>query len=1342
MQKYLLPILFLLIIQITSLQAQQKPTPIGITPDAPEWMQLMLLDNPNVAQIQAKYNEYYDNRPFEKNSYTQYYKRWMHWARAYTQADGSIYIPTPEENQVTENQALALRNTGAVDRGSSAANWTFVGPKSTWDTDGTTEVTWQTNIYSFDISPSDANILYAGGETGGLWKTTDKGLNWTLLTKNVLHNSFGAVKIHPTDPNTVYAGTSGKIIKTTDGGQTWTTVRTETDLWTNEIVISKLDPNIVLAATKQGLLRTTNGGTTWTKLFTNEVWSIQSKPNDGNTIFLLRDNGSGSDFMRSTDGGENFTNTASGWWSPLPNQEVEGALLATCPSNPNKIYAYLSGYSGNLEGYVGVFVSNNNGETWANTNPNNLIGNVPTPYSIPNHTNLMDASGTVWFSQGYYDMAIVVNPNNENELFAGGCSWWKSTDGGATWAGNGGYAGGLDWAHPDIQGLAASGSELWIASDGGLNYSTDFGASIEARMNGISGSDMWGFDSGWNEDILVGGRYHNGNMGWYEQFPEGKFYRLGGAEASTGFVNPGPERKVYHSDIGGKRIKGAFTAGVSDFAVSAFPNESYAYYANSEMEWHPNCWNIVFMGKDNKLWKSTDGGTSYAVLHTFPGASDKNVYEIEISRQNPDVMYCSQWDGTDDKIWRSLNAGATWTACTALPLPNNNDRVKLAVSDANPNTLWAAVTYGSNGKKIYKSTNSGTTWTNLTTNLLNNTTVSNVMAQYGTDDGVYIGTKKGVFYRNNSHTDWQPFADGLPISAEALKLKPFYKTGKIRNGTFGYGVWETDLFEPSTPKAVAMADKLISNCQRDTFYFDDHSAVLHAGASWAWTMPDATWTSDLNNRQPKAVFANPGTYSVIMALTSAGVTTFDTLQITAGTGCSLDSLPGKAVTLGGNTNAGSVIVPALYFESNTFTVTAWVKPNGIQPDYSAIFMSDGDEAAGFNFKNGTNEIGYHWPGGAWSWNSGLFAPAGKWSHIALAITPTSATIYVNGVASKHANQTLAPVNFNSTLQLGSYRGWGDRYVKGTMDEVCIYNKTLTQSDIREIMHLTRTHTNTDGLVAYYQFNEADGLSLDRVGTSHASLGGSASRINSTVAVGPGASKRLPINAGGQADFGQETNFLATFPNAGTLPNGEICVTRINLAPDKSPAADSISRAYWAVHNYGTNQNFANLTSLQLSQIGSVPPTTLASQYQLFHRPATADGATWMLLGNANTIEQGGDGSAIFTDNNNIGSFGQFIVSRPRDTSTMVSIEEIKEGKEASFVKISPNPVGKDGLVTILTNLEGECKFRLFDEKGRAIRVLKFSKNGTIDVSGLDSVAYFYQVEGVSYMVSGVLVVVK
>jgi hypothetical protein len=90
---------------------------------------------------------------------------------------------------------------------------------------------------------------------------------------------------------------------------------------------------------------------------------------------------------------------------------VTGAIIAVCPSNPSKVYVYICGEGGNLGGYVGVFKSINDGTSWSNAN---LFNNIGQPYSIPNHTNLMDANGVDWFTQGFYDMAIVVNPNNDN----------------------------------------------------------------------------------------------------------------------------------------------------------------------------------------------------------------------------------------------------------------------------------------------------------------------------------------------------------------------------------------------------------------------------------------------------------------------------------------------------------------------------------------------------------------------------------------------------------------------------------------------------------------------------------------------------------------------------------------------------------------------------------------------------------------------------------------------------------------------------------------------------------------------------------------------------------------
>ncbi len=1144
-------LLIIVLLYPVVLNAQEKPSALFVAPDAPQWVHLMMADQPNLFEVQKAYENFYQEHPFEKNSYTQHYKRWLNWARTRVQADGSLRELSVEELQQRELQIQGLR--GEVQERGGQFGWSFVGPKRTYDTDADPKVTWQTNIYSIDIAPSDPNVLYAGGETGGLWRTSDMGQNWVLVTSGLLHNSFGAIKIHPTDPSIVFAATSGKILKTIDAGNSWLSVYTENNLWVNEISIHPFIPNIILAATDQGLLRSIDGGQNWSKVFTQKSWTVKFKKDlfSPNTAYAVRANGSSSQFLISNDAGATFTPATTGWWTPGMGESVTGAQIALCHNNLNKMYVHLLGSGSNLKGYVGVFVSVDGGNSWSNTNPENAIGNTPIAYSIPDHTNLATNNGVfTGFEQGFYNMAIVVNPYNDNELISGGTSWFKSTDGGQSWEALGSYVGGLPWSHPDMQALAVSGEHLWIATDGGLNYSNNFAQSMEARMDGISGADLWGFDAGWNEDVLVGGRYHNGNMAWHESFPAGSFYRMGGAEAPTGYVNPGDNRTMYFSDLGGRKLLGGFGGGTSSFGVSTFPNESYAYYANSEMAWDPRCWNHVYLGFQHKFWKSTDGGRTFNVLYTFPGTVENKVFDIEVSRSNPKVIYCSQWDGTDDAMWRSADGGLSWTALAKLPLPNNNDRVKMALSAEDENVLWVAVTYGSNNKKIYKSTNGGQTWQNLTTTTLNNIRITNIMAQYGTNGGVYLGTDAGVFYRNNDLPDWIPFSLGLPLSAETNRLKPFYRDGKIRNGTWGFGVWESNLFEPSEVIAQPIVSDLAPKCARDTIYFDDYSVVQHDGASWSWTFtPAPAYSSALNVRNPKVVFGSPGTYTATMRISKDGNNYEKALSITVSNACQADTVPGKAVVLGGNDNEGYIGLPPLNLTTNTLTVSAWIKPDGIQPEYSAIFMHDGD-AAGFNFLPNLNHIGYHWDGGAWWWDSGLSAPSDEWSHVVMVVEPTGVTIYVNGKGAKH-NFTVPEMNLNSGFRLGNYRGWGGRYMKGIIEEVCVFDRALTQNEVRELMHLTKVPADQPNLISYYQFNETEGTALDRVGIRHGVLSGSALRSNSTAPVGKGVSARQTVTANGSYNVGA-TGLTLSFPSTGDLPNGEICVSRINVAPDQYP----------------------------------------------------------------------------------------------------------------------------------------------------------------------------------------------
>jgi hypothetical protein len=162
----------------------------------------------------------------------------------------------------------------------------------------------------------------------------------------------------------------------------------------------------------------------------------------------------------------------------------------------------------------------------------------------------------------------------------------------------GGYGGGPGWQHPDIQDIDINGNDVWVSSDGGVNlYSPDF-ETHEARNNGINASDYWGFGSGWNEDVLVGGRYHNGNGAYHENYPFGEFLRLGGAESPTGYVNQGMNRMVYHSDIGGRLIPATITGDVQTIAnYSLYPNESYFNETHGEVETAPPLLQSFVFGK-------------------------------------------------------------------------------------------------------------------------------------------------------------------------------------------------------------------------------------------------------------------------------------------------------------------------------------------------------------------------------------------------------------------------------------------------------------------------------------------------------------------------------------------------------------------------------------------------------------------------------------------------------------------------------------------------------------------------------------------------------------------------
>ncbi len=163
--------------------------------------------------------------------------------------------------------------------------------------------------------------------------------------------------------------------------------------------------------------------------------------------------------------------------------------------------------------------------------------------------------------------------------------------------------------------MAATGSDAWLACDGGITYSTDFFASnYQVRQNGIIATEYWGFGQGWNEDIMVGGRYHNGNTAMADFYPAGKALRMGGAEAGTGYVLPGQTRAAVFSDLGnGWTLPETFNSySGGRFAFTKYPNEDDYGYNSSPLTTDPRYAKHIYLGE----------GTTFTIeIPTLPESS-------------------------------------------------------------------------------------------------------------------------------------------------------------------------------------------------------------------------------------------------------------------------------------------------------------------------------------------------------------------------------------------------------------------------------------------------------------------------------------------------------------------------------------------------------------------------------------------------------------------------------------------------------------------------------------------------------------------------------------------------
>jgi hypothetical protein len=695
----------------------------------------------------------------------------------------------------------------------SPTTWTAIGPApiTNGQTNGLPSPV-SGRITSIAADPSNANIIYAGAASGGVWKTTNAGTSWTPLTDTQSILSNGAIAVAPSSPSTIYAGTGESslsndslygrgVLKSTDGGATWTLLGNSVFNYESiaKIVVDPANANNVYVAASVaglngvgtgniGVWKSINGGTTWTNttagvpninIYFDAFSDLVIDPSNSQTLYTsewspFQDNNGAAGLYKTVNGGATWTLLGGGAPSGFG---VGRESLAISKSSPQTIYAAFAtpGFSGNL---LEMMVSTNGGTSWTK------LANTPNYFG---------------FGQGWYDNVLAVDPSNANTVYAGGSynggapGLIQTTNGGSSWTDIGTNANFTGGVHSDSHAMAFDANgKLLEGDDGGifqlanptvrsiqwndLNTNLQITQYIGVALHPTSPNIAFGGsqDNGTSE--------FTGSLGWSMSIGgDGGYVRIDSTNPNTTYHTYyyGNYPFLERSDNSGltwlPKVNGINTADPGNFYVPYVMDPS-----NSSR---------LLLGTDN-LYETTNKGDLWTKLgtFTFPGPIDS----IGVAASNSNTIYVS----AAGQEYVTTNRGMSWTTIDPVPSPPFGyaylHYTDIRVDPTNSQVAYT-VAYEFNsitgGGHVWKTTNGGATWTNISGNLPDVPTKSIVVDPR---DGVYyIGTDTGVYASNNGGASWSIFQGGLPaVESYDLELNP--TENLLADGTHGRGMWEID----------------------------------------------------------------------------------------------------------------------------------------------------------------------------------------------------------------------------------------------------------------------------------------------------------------------------------------------------------------------------------------------------------------------------------------------------------------------------------------------------------------------------------------------------------------------
>jgi photosystem II stability/assembly factor-like uncharacterized protein len=1146
---------------------------ITVSGQKPAWVELMYSDNATVKNVTEAYENYYIKNQFEKNGYTQDYKRFLR-----NKSREAFATSSAADLKRAQDFYLSRRKQSQSKR--NGASWKPLGP---FDIDLNSAAVGTTPGLAHVYTVEKDGFLVAGTATAGAWKSTDNGKSWNSISKDLLITEVKAVEVRN---NTIFIGGNGNIYKSADGGTSWQSSGNAAfrNMYhrTADIVSST---QAYYAATNFGLYKSDNIGADWSLKVGGNFLEIEVHPTDANIVYAVKQEGQGTAFYKSVDAGESFQQIQNGYPVASGNSEQLRTEIAVSAAAPDRIVALAAGEANGGSGLYGIYVSDDQGENWEFR----CCGSGPGGQASSNNKNILawQVSGASNGGQYYYDLALAISDSNADEIYSGGINIWKSVDGGHSFVNNADYVfgnAGQKYVHADIQDIKVYGNEVWVASDGGIFLSTDGGQTFAKKMKGIVGTDFRGFGAGAKDgEVLIGGTYHNGTLLKENNTYDGGWLSTHSGDNTHGNVNP-QNNKITYSDIGIMTLPGNSSSTHTIKALTIKPNASYTIGESSEYVFHPNSGETFFLGSGGNLYKTTDNGTNFTSLKNFGSGK---VTKIEIAPTDPNVIYVVYYPSYDShkKLFRSFDGGATWEDRSPSAAVFGNSKLWIAwdisVGSLDEDELWLARTpqTSSNGnidgKQIYHTTDGGLTWVNVSGPSLNGEYITNIIHQKGTNGGVYIGTRRSVYYKNSTMSSWELFSSGLPAITYSTNLVILYEQGNVVNATHR-GVYSSKLYEIPVKEVSFQVDKTESLCAGDPFSFSSNSTGFAQNATLKWTFengnPAVSYDSD-----PEVIFSGVGSHTVTLEIIENGQTYKKEEDgfITVLGACPVESVSGSAIR---TYNNNFLIIPPVELETNEISFSFWVKREGSTKENAGLLlMRRFTKTTGLSMSS-SGEIKYLWDKSGTGIATGLFVESNKWAHIAMSVSPTQLSVFVNGIE-RTFDGTFGDVQFDKDVIIGKDLNAYQYYFNGYFDELAVYNKTLTVAEVREHMNLVKYEDEIPWLLNYFQFNSQSEIVEDLIGAKHASFFAYPDYGESMAPVGKGISQVKQITEFGMHDF--EAVDVSLMIESGISCDSDLGVSRIER--NVEGLREGVSSDYLYIVNHFSEDEFSINGEISISQ---------------------------------------------------------------------------------------------------------------------------------------------------------------